>query len=190
MTGNTVRGYTLTGPLCFDGSRPYFGVSPDGLPVFVRLFAAVIPDDTTAETVLQFLSRYRQLNHPSLIKVRDSWIEERRLALVTDLADGGCLQSRLRQQGPIGRRELVSLFAPLAEAIDFLHRHGIRHGGISPANVLVHRDAPLLDVPRLWSDKLGIRVSPSYTAPEVRATGTSLSRVISTVSPPPTHGCA
>jgi eukaryotic-like serine/threonine-protein kinase len=167
MTGNTVRGYTLTRPLCSDGRRPYVGVSPDGLPVFVRLFAALILDETTAETVLQFLSRYRQLNHPSLIKVRDSWIEERHLALVTDFADGGCLRNRLRQQGPVGGRELVSLFTRLAVAIDFLHRHGIRHGDISPANLLLHRDVPLLDVPRLWSNKFGVTVKPAYTAPEV-----------------------
>jgi serine/threonine protein kinase len=162
-----VRGYTLTRPLCCDGKRPYYGVSPDGLPVFVRLAAAVVSDETSAEPVLHFLSRYRQLNHPSLIKVRDSWTEGRHLALVTAFADGRCLNDRLRQQGPIDGRELVSLFTPLAIGIDFLHHHGMLHGDVSPANLLLHGDAPLLDVPRLWSNKLCIFVKPSYTAPEV-----------------------
>lgn len=167
MTVGTVRGYTLTEKLRYDGSNPYFGVSPDGLPVFIRLSAHPISDVKRAETVLQFLSRYGQLNHPSLIKICDSWIEGRYLALVTDLADGGCLRNRLRQHGPFAGRELVSLFAPLSEATDFLHTHGVIHGNITPSNLLLRRDVPHLDVPRVTGSEFFIAFRPSYTAPEV-----------------------
>jgi serine/threonine protein kinase len=165
MTLSTVRGYTLTERLGYDGSNPYFGVSADGRPVFVRLSATAISDAKHAETV-QFLSRYGQLNHPSLIKICDSWIEGRYLVLATDLANGGCLRNWLRQHGPFAGRELVSLFTPLSEATDFLHTHGIQHGDIKPANLLLRRDVPHLDVPRL-PHRFAIAVSLSYTAPEV-----------------------
>jgi serine/threonine protein kinase len=168
MTLGTVRGYTLIAKVAHDGSNPYFGASADGLRVFIRMSASGISDAKHAETVLQFLSRYQQLHHPSLIKVRDSWIEEGYLGLVTDFADGGCLADRLRQQGPFAGKQLVALFTPLSEAADLLHRNGIRHDAIKPANLLLRQDVPHLDVPRLPSSALVMFVSwDSYTAPEV-----------------------
>ena len=167
MTLTTIRGYTLTRNLRFDGSNPYLGISPDGLPVFIRLSAAPIPNPSAAEAVLQFLRRYRQLDHPSLIRIRDWWIEEGYLRMVTDLADGGSLKDRLRQQRSFASRDLVSLLRPLGAAIDFLHSQGIRHRDIRPTNLLLHRAVPQLDVPRLQSIRFANFVYPSYSAPEV-----------------------
>jgi serine/threonine-protein kinase len=144
-------------------------VAPDGLPVFIRLTAAFIADVKHAEAVLRFLGRYRELNHRSLIKVLDSWVEggERGyLGLVTEFVDGGCLRDRLRQQGPVAGRDLVSLFMPLADATDFLHRHGVRHGNIKPENLLLGRDVPQLDVPRLPCGENVLTITPMYSAPE------------------------
>jgi serine/threonine-protein kinase len=169
MTLGTVRGYTLRKHLAFDGSNPYSGTSSDGLPVFIRLTASVIFDTKHAVAVLQFLNRYRQLHHPALLKVCDAWIEGRYLGLVTDWADGGSFSDRLRQQGPFAGRELVSLFTPLSEALDFLHRQGIRHDDIRPENLLLRQGVPYLDVPRLPSSGFGTIVSWNYTAPELES---------------------
>ncbi len=170
MTEVKARGYTLARKLGCDGSNPYLGVAPDGIPVFVRLSAAVISGARHAEAVLQFLDRYRQLDQRTLIKVRDYWIEgseTRYLGLVTELAGGGSLRDRLRQRGRVAGGELISLFTPLAEAIDFLHRQGIRHGDITPNNLLLAEGLPRLDVPRLPpSGELGASITPLYTAPE------------------------
>jgi eukaryotic-like serine/threonine-protein kinase len=167
MTTRTVRGYALTTKLGCDGSNPYFGVSPDGLPVFIRLTAAVVQDTKRADTVLEFLRRYRQLNHPSLIKVLDYWIEGQYLGLVTELADGGSLKKRRGEQRPVAARELISLFTPLAEATDTLRRHGLKHSEIEPANLLLRRGVPQLDVPRLQHGEFFVVAKWSYSAPEV-----------------------
>jgi serine/threonine protein kinase len=150
MTGRKVLGYTLTQKLGCDGSNPYLGVADDGTPVFIRLSAEFIANATHAAAVLHFMDRYRQLRHKSLIEVLDFWIEggaKGYLAMVTSFADGGSLGARLRRQGRINGRELVTLLTPLADATDFLHRHEILHGEITPDNLLMCGDAPQLDVP-------------------------------------------
>ena len=171
MTEGRVRGYALTSKLGYDGSNPYIGVAPDGTPVFVRLSAAVIAGARHAGAVLQFLDRYRQLGHRSLIKVHDYWIEGNetgRLGLVTELAEGGSLRDRLWRRGPVAGGELISLFTPLAEATDFLLRQGIRHGDITPDNLLLAGGLPRLDVPRLPPcGEWGAPFRALSTAPEV-----------------------
>jgi serine/threonine protein kinase len=170
MTVNTLHGYTLTKRLVFDGRRPHFGVSPDGVAVFIRLAAAAVSDRGKAGT-LQFLNRYRALDCGSVIRVRDFWIEPGRLVLVTDLADGGSLKDRLSRQKSFTAEELIPHFRMLGEATDCLHRQGILHGEIGPTNLLLHHEVVHLDVPCLRTFALGgsapIVFRPSYTAPEV-----------------------
>src|SRR5436305_7946722 len=145
MTVNTLHGYTLTKRLVFDGRRPHFGVSPDGVAVFIRLAAAAVSDRGKTETI-QFLNRYRALDCGSLIGVRDFWIDGNRLVLVTDLADGGSLKDRLSQQKSFAAAELIPQFRMLGKAADCLHRHGILHGEIGPTNLLLHHEVVHLDV--------------------------------------------
>jgi len=165
-----MHGYRLTKKLVIDGHRSYLGVSPDGVAVFIRLSAAIVRDVEAGETV-QFLTRYRALDCRSLIKVRDFWIEQDNLVLVTDLADGVSLKDRLRQQKAFATHELIPLFALLGEATDCLHRHGILHRDIRPSSLLLHGGRVYLDVPcrtTLVPRVAGsILFSPCYTAPEV-----------------------
>jgi hypothetical protein len=176
--GSNVRGYTLTEPCGSDGNRPWRGIAPDGSPVFIRLLAAYVLTTEHADAVLPFLQRYRDLKHPSLVPLRDFWIENKELVLVTDWADCESLDDRFHRMSyagaPLASAELVPLFAPLAEALDFLHGPEFYYGGVRGRDILLHGGRPLLDVPRIPNDStarvgsgLGLVRWTFTTAPEV-----------------------
>jgi serine/threonine protein kinase len=171
MIGTDLRDYILTQKEGHDGSNPHLATAPDGTPVFIRLSAALIAGAEYAATVQSFLARYRQLHHPSLIKVRDYWIADGPpgwLVLVTEVANGGCLRSLAQRHGPLAADRLIDLLRPLAEAIDFLHAAGITHANIKPDNLLLRAGMPCVDVPRLppCRPEFAACVTADYAAPE------------------------
>ena len=58
------------------------------------------------------------------------------LGLVLDYAPGGSLGALVAGRGRLGAGETVTVLAPIAQALDYLHAHGFTHGDIAPGNVL------------------------------------------------------
>ncbi len=58
------------------------------------------------------------------------------LCLLLDFAPGGSLAELLAARGRLGAGETVTILTPVAQALAYLHTHGIAHGDVSPGNVL------------------------------------------------------
>jgi serine/threonine-protein kinase len=118
-----------------------------------------------------------ELAHPGVVGLRDVLTVDGRPALVLDLVDGEDLRRRVRRTGPLPPAAAARMVAQVAEALAYLHRIGIVHGDVKPANVLVPADdgpvrlADLGVARRLTEDSLGrtILATPEYVAPEVVA---------------------
>lgn len=78
--------------------------------------------------------------HPHVVAVHDVGVADDHLFLVMDLLAGESLRDRVRRDGPLPPAALVALFAPLADALAAVHRAGILHRDVSPANVFLVRD--------------------------------------------------
>jgi serine/threonine-protein kinase Stk1 len=82
----------------------------------------------------------RHLAHPGVVRVFDLHKEPAGMCLSMELLAGRSLQEELARQ-PVG---LGKDAAPVAEALfdtlDFLHRHGIAHGDVKPANLFLEPD--------------------------------------------------
>ncbi len=63
-----------------------------------------------------------------------------RTAVSCDLVDGQTLAAGLAKTGPVRVNQLKSLLAALLGALQVLHEHGIAHGALHLANVLLFRD--------------------------------------------------
>ncbi len=111
------------------------------------------------------------LDHPHLVRVRETVVTDRECALVLDYAAGGSLAGLLRRRGRLRPGEVVTALAPVAAALAYAHGEGVVHGDVTPANVLFTADGrPLLadlGVARVVGDEDAVRATPDYVDPAV-----------------------
>lgn len=121
---------------------------PDG-----RLFAvkcleagthdAGVPDAGASARQSELLREVRilsRVDHEHLVKTHDvvrlGGAAEGSLGLVLDYAPGGSLGQLVASRGRLGVGETVTVLTPIAQALSYLHGHGMTHSDVSPGNVL------------------------------------------------------
>ena len=124
--------------------------------------------------------------HPSIAEVFDVERGEpesgREPFYVMELCEGGSLADRIEASGPLEPGELVPLVVVVSAAIAELHRHGLIHRDVKPANILFTGGRPKLA--DFGLAKAGARPgyytltepgtaigTPAYMAPELVAGG-------------------
>jgi hypothetical protein len=135
------------------------------------------PSPQAAERVSREAALLAALRHPHLLRLRGvlpaaDGAAGSGLVLVLDHAAGGSLASLLAVRGTLAPGEVVTVAAPLAEALAHVHARGLVHGDVTPANVLLTGDGrPLLadlGVARLLGEQLGtVEGTPDYADPAV-----------------------
>ncbi|GEM_PF-1050679 len=114
-----------------------------------------------------------ELDHPSVIRVRDLVTTGGVFALVMELVDGQDLRRRLRAEGPLPPAVAAYVVAQVADALAYVHSRRIVHGDVKPGNLLVPADGGpvrLADfgVARRLDGPVGTtHATPEYVAPEV-----------------------
>ncbi|HEX3002957.1 MAG TPA: serine/threonine-protein kinase, partial [Angustibacter sp.] len=138
LTPPAVPGYDLLEPLGRGATSvvwraradPRTGPAAGGVDVAVKIVDAG-PD---AERELAVLSGVR---HPHLLELREVVaLDGERLAIVTDLLEGGTLASVVAARGRLRPGEVVTVLVPLAQALGALHATAVLHGDLAPGNVL------------------------------------------------------
>jgi len=87
-----------------------------------------------------------QLDHPRIIRVRDSGVHRGQFYFITDYIDGATLEQYLQQQ-PLTFREKVELFRQVCHAVVHAHQRGVMHRDLKMTNIMVdkHGQVCLLD---------------------------------------------
>lgn len=80
------------------------------------------------------------LDHPSIVRVRDLVPAHGGYALVLELVQGADLRQRLRSDGTLPPAVAAEVVAQVADALACLHGQGIVHGDVKPGNILVPAD--------------------------------------------------
>ncbi len=97
-----------------------------------------------------------------------------RMFLVLELVDGPDL-GRVLEQGPLGQRQVGHIAADVADALGYLHAHGVVHGDLKPENVLLLDSAERRPRVKLADFGLtgivGPREGAGYRSPEQVAGG-------------------
>jgi serine/threonine-protein kinase len=112
--------------------------------------------------------------HPSVVRPHRLVDSGGALAIVMDLVEGEDLRRRVRRDGPVPPAIAANIVAQVADALAYLHEHGIVHADVKPGNLVVPADGgPVrvvdFGVARRVDDAppLSIHATPEYAAPEV-----------------------
>jgi serine/threonine-protein kinase len=84
-----------------------------------------------------------ELDHPYLVPVVDLGDADGRPYLVTRFVTGGTLEARLEGE-PLESPELLDVVWRVGAGLDVLHRAGVLHRDVKPANVLLGEDGAVL----------------------------------------------
>lgn len=94
-----------------------------------------------------FTERFRRevvdaarLEHPNIVPVLEVGEADGRWFIAMQYVPGQPLDQLVAQAGPLPVDQTLPLLAQVADALDYAHAQGIRHGGLTPANILVDPD--------------------------------------------------
>jgi eukaryotic-like serine/threonine-protein kinase len=99
--------------------------------------------DSPADVEQRFVREAKlgaSLNHPNLVSVYDTAVDDEGVLIVMEYVPGESLASALRH-GPLGPRRVARMARELGGALDYAHAHGVVHRDVKPANVLLRDDA-------------------------------------------------
>ena len=81
--------------------------------------------------------------HPNIIRVREHFVEEGRLCIVMDFADGGDLAQRIEAQAagrtPFPEAQVLDWFVQLCLALKHAHDRKVLHRDLKPQNIFLTR---------------------------------------------------
>jgi eukaryotic-like serine/threonine-protein kinase len=76
------------------------------------------------------------VRHEHIVRLRSVVPTSSGLVLVLDYAEGGSLATLLTARGRLSAGEVVTVGAPLAQALADVHARGLLHGDVTPANIV------------------------------------------------------
>src|SRR5258708_16096048 len=79
------------------------------------------------------------LNHPNIVAVYDTGVENGQAYIVSELVDGESLR-QVVDRGRLPLRKLIDVSVQIADALAAAHSVGIVHRDLKPENVMVTRD--------------------------------------------------
>lgn len=156
----------------------------------IKVFYTTLHTDSDA--MLQFRQQVEQvadLHHPNIARIYDLSIIPSQnpdsqfasmICLVTEYVEGQSLAEYMQNTPSRGKMrpgaEAMQIFAPLGQAIDYAHQHGVIHGNLKPTNILLRKDSEAGGQPgepvltdfgflKLLETRGGT-ASPFYLAPE------------------------
>ncbi|MCU1484215.1 MAG: Serine/threonine protein kinase, partial [Actinomycetia bacterium] len=163
----TVPGHQLDRRLGAGASATVWLARPraGGPPVALKVAAPGAADRLRAEAAL-----LAELDHPGVVRAHGV-VEGEAPALVLDLLDGGDLAERLARRGRLTPTEVVDLGVALGRTLDDLHRAGVVHRDVKPANVLLTSEGRPVLCDLGTSVAPGIAGTDGYLDPAVLAGG-------------------
>jgi calcium-dependent protein kinase len=121
---------------------------------------------------LQFL---HLLDHPNIIKVYETFEDEKYFHLVMELCTGGDLLERILERGFYSEPEAAEIMRKLLLAVNHMHNSYISHRDLKPENILYAKDEIKLGdfgISNKFGDAGEMKMTsvvgtPHYVAPEV-----------------------
>src|SRR5438067_344508 len=105
--------------------------------VAIKVLAPDLAALLGAERFLREIEIVAGFNHPHIVPLYDSGVENGLLFYVMPYMEGQSLRDRLRREGQLPVEDAVALAREVAEALAYAHGRGIVHRDIKPENILL-----------------------------------------------------
>jgi len=136
----TLPAYT-SGSLLYDSGRTQIyrcQCRDDGQPVILKVLAQ---RHASVNEIERFLAEYaclQRLDHPGIVRPLALLQQQQWVMVLQD--EGGEAVSRLQQRAasPLPLAQVLAMSLQLCDALEYVHRQGLVHGGIHPANLIWH----------------------------------------------------
>ncbi|WP_296665519.1 serine/threonine-protein kinase [Demequina sp.] len=173
--GDTVGGYRVLGRLGAGGSGSvYRVVDGEGREAALKLVDAK-DDEVAAARLDREVRALQSLRHPAVPHILDAELEDDETFVVFQFVAGETLFDYIQAHGPMPAPELADFAERTASALEAVHAAGVIHRDVTPSNVMVGPDGPVLidfglahraEDNRLTREGL-VSGTPGYVAPEV-----------------------
>jgi eukaryotic-like serine/threonine-protein kinase len=101
----------------------------------------MLPDDVTSPTVLARFERelevLKTLKHPNIVLSFGGACEDKQKFYAMELVEGGSLEDQLRKRGRLPWETVIEYGKQMCAALDYLHKNGVVHRDVKPANFLI-----------------------------------------------------
>ncbi|MBX9953191.1 MAG: serine/threonine protein kinase, partial [Candidatus Obscuribacterales bacterium] len=96
----------------------------------------------TLDSVHRECELLQSINHPFVVKMKDSFIEDHRFYLVLEHAQGESLRKLVDENGPLGNLETMELAVQLLGILSHLHTMSppVIHRDFTPENIIIAED--------------------------------------------------
>ncbi len=125
-------------------------------PVALKVLASALSADP------EFARRFEReaitaanLRHPAVVTIFDVGEADGLRYIAMEYIGGRSLSDVLAEYGRLSLPLATAIVAPVAEALDFAHRHGMVHRDVKPHNILIDTDG------RVLLTDFGIAIDPS-----------------------------
>lgn len=144
--GENLGPYTLVRPLGTGGMGEVWAASgPDGIEVAVKVLPeGALGDATVRARFAREVAAAQRVQDPRVQAVLGADADAARPWLATELVAGATLAQRVAAEGPLPGPDLHALATGLADALVAVHAAGVLHRDVSPANVVLGSDGPVL----------------------------------------------
>jgi len=142
-----IDGYELLGELGRGAMSVVYRATRGGQSFAIKLMAGQADAAEARVLFRREAAAIARLDHPGLVRVVDLGEVAGRPYLVMELAEGESLDRRVTRE-PLSDDQVVALGAHLARALAEVHRYGLVHRDVKPANIIVDelgRSARLID---------------------------------------------